>query len=90
MTSVPVARAAAEMRTAGRALSTLLGWVLFGVAWLAAKTCRAVLTAAGGVLFAVGFLGGRVVWPAVLWAVAAVRLGWDEGRKPVGGRRGSA
>lgn len=90
VTSVPVARAVAEMRTAGRSVATILGWILFGAAWLLAKTCRLLMTAAGAVFFAVGYLGGKVVWPGLRWTAAAVRLGWDEGRKPVGGRRGSA
>lgn len=90
VSSVPVGRAVAELRTAGRSMATLLGWVLFGAAWAVAKTCRALLTGAGAVLFAAGYLGGRVIWPALKWSATAVRLGWDEGRKPIGGRRGPA
>lgn len=90
VTSVPVVRAVAEFRAAGRSVATILGWILFAAAWLVAKTCRLLMTTAGAVLFAAGYLGGKVIWPGLRWSATAVRLGWDEGRKPVGGRRGAA
>lgn len=90
VSSVPAGRAVAELRAAGRSAATIIGWVLFAAAWTVAKACRALMTGAGAVLFGAGYLGGRVVWPALRWSATAVRLGWDEGRKPVGGRRGSA
>lgn len=90
MTSVPIDRAGAQLRDAGQQLATGLAWVLFAIGWVAAKTLRGIGTGVGAVLFAVGWVAGRVVWPVLMWTVAAVRLGWEEGRKPIGGRRGSA
>lgn len=59
---VPVARISAEAREIrfGPAVLTLLAGLLFGVGWLAAKTCT-------------------VLWAAVAWTFAAVRIGWQEG-----------
>lgn len=51
---------------------------------------RTVLTALAGVLFGVGWLAAKVVgvlWLALAWAVVAVRVGWQDARKPAAGRR---
>lgn len=44
---------------------------------------RTVLTALAGLLFGVGWLvakGFAVVWLAVAWCAAAVKVGWQEAR----------
>lgn len=40
---------------------------------------RLLLTVLAGLLFAVGWLLGRV-WLAFAWTLAAVKVGWREGR----------
>lgn len=89
MTSVPTTDRARQMADVGRLLSTALGWVFFAIGWQAAKLLRTVVTAISGALFTVGWSAGRV-WLALRWAGAAVALGWESGRKPMGGRRGPA
>lgn len=74
-----------QWRELGRLIAAGVGWVLFAAGWLLAKTARALATALGAVLFAAGWLAGSVAWPALLWCGSAVRLGWQEGRKPIGG-----
>lgn len=83
---LPVVR----VRDVRRAVAAGLAWLLFAVGWTVGKTYRALVTGLAAVLFGVGWLAGRVVWPALVWSATAVRLGWDEGRKPIGGRRGPA
>lgn len=83
---LPVVRA----RDVRRVVSVGLAWVLFAVGWTFAKGYRLSVTGLAAVLFGVGWLAGKVVWPALVWSAAAVRLGWEEGRKPMGGRRGPA
>lgn len=90
MTSVPVDRIGAQFRDARQAVGTMLGWVLFATGWTVAKACRLLLTGLTAALFGAGWLAGKAVWPALVWAATAVRLGWSEGRKPIGGRRGPA
>jgi hypothetical protein len=54
---------------------------------------RLVLTVLAAVLYAVGWSAGKVlgaVWLALAWSGTAVRLGWQEARKPTGDRRGPA
>lgn len=57
--------------------------VLYAAGWLTAKTLRVVATAVAVALFAAGWLAAAVAWPALCWCGRAVRLGWDQGRKPV-------
>lgn len=48
------------------------------------KFWRSVLMALAGVLFGVGWLvakGFGVLWLAVCWSAAAVRVGWQEARR---------
>ena len=87
---LPVDRITARLRSARRAVSSALAWTLFGLGWTLAKACRLLLTTLTAVLFAAGWMAGKVVWPSLVWSATAVRLGWEEGRKPIGGRRGSA
>ena len=75
---------------AGRLAVTGLGWVLFALGWLVAKTLRLVATTLAAVLFGAGFLAASVGWPGLCWCGRAVRLGWEQGRKPIGGQRGPA
>lgn len=72
----------AQWRDAGRQTLTGLAWILWAAGWLVAKTVRLIIGAVAAVIFALGWVAGRVVWPAACWAGRAVRLGWDEGRKP--------
>lgn len=79
-----------QWRDAGRLFAVGVGWLLFAAGWLVAKTLRSLATAIGAVLFGVGWLASALVWPALCWCGRAVQLGWQEGRKPIGGRRGPA
>lgn len=72
----------AQRAEVGRLIKLALAWALFAVGWLIAKTLRGVATAIAAVLFTVGYLTGRIVWPALCWSGRAVRLGWEQGRKP--------
>ena len=80
--------AQAQWRELGRSVAAGLGWLLFAAGWLVAKTLRSIATALGAVLFAVGWLASAAAWPALCWCGRAVSLGWQEGRKPIGGQRG--
>jgi hypothetical protein len=40
---------------------------------------RVVLLPVAGVLWLLGFVAGRI-WSAVLWAVAALEIGWTDAR----------
>ncbi|MBO0813548.1 MAG: hypothetical protein J2P30_00105 [Actinobacteria bacterium] len=45
---------------------------------------RALLTVLAAVLFGIGWLAAKTVtgsWLAVTWSVAAVKVGWREGRR---------
>lgn len=77
-------------RDTGRLIAVGLGWLLFATGWLVAKTLRMVATAIAAGLYAVGWFAAAVVWPSLCWCGRAVRLGWQEGRKPIGGRRGDS
>lgn len=46
-----------------RTVGTVLAGLLWGLGWLAARSCA-------------------VAWLAVAWAVAAVRVGWADARRP--------
>lgn len=72
----------AQWREAARLLRTGIGWILFTVGWLLAKTLRGIATAIAATLFGVGYVAARVVWPALRWSGRAVKLGWEQGRKP--------
>lgn len=82
--------ARAQWAEAGRRVAAWLAWLLFAAGWLTAKTLRAVATGIGAVLFGCGWLAAAVAWPALCWCGRAVALGWQEGRRPIGGRRGPA
>lgn len=77
-----------QWREAGRLIASGLGWLLYAVGWLVAKTLRTLATTLGATLFGVGWFAAALVWPGLCWCGRAVRLGWQEGRKPIGGRRG--
>jgi hypothetical protein len=79
-----------QWREAGRLIAAGLGWLLYAVGWLVAKTLRSAATVVGAVLYAVGWFAAALAWPGLCWCGRAVRLGWQEGRKPIGGRRGPA
>jgi hypothetical protein len=53
---------------------------------------RALLTLIAGVLYGLGWLAAKtvaVVWLALAWSFAAVKVGWQDARRPaVSGRRG--
>lgn len=52
---------------------------------------RALLTVLAALLFAVGFVAAKIVtgvWLTLTWSAAAVKVGWQEGRKGVS--RGAA
>lgn len=83
-------RTRAQWHEVGRLIQRGAGWVLFALPWLLAKLLRAAGTGIAATLFAAGWLASSALWPALCWCGAAVRLGWREGCKPSGGRRGSA
>jgi hypothetical protein len=80
LSHVPDARG--QWSEAGRLMRAGFAWTLFAIGWLLAKSLRLVATAIAAVLFAAGYLAGRVVWPSLVWCGRAVRLGWEQGRKP--------
>ena len=55
------------------------GWTLF-------KLVRLLLLLVGGAFWVLGWTARRVIWPALVWCAAAVRLGWEDAGK---GRRGT-
>lgn len=75
---------------AGRRVATALAWLLFAAGWLVAKALRLIATGVGAILFGAGWLAASAVWPALCWCGRAAKLGWQEGRKPIGGQRGPA
>lgn len=68
----------------GRRTASALAWLLYAAGWLVAKALRAVATVIAAVLFGAGWLASAAAWPALCWCGRAVRLGWQEGRKPIG------
>lgn len=74
-------RSAAAAGRAARAVLALVAAGLWGAGWLLAKTVHLVLLVLGGSLWAVGWAARRVVWPGLVWAATAVRVGWEDGRK---------
>jgi hypothetical protein len=74
-----------QWRDAGRLVAAVLARLLFAAGWLVAKTLRTLATVIGAVLFAAGWLASALAWPGLCWCGRAVRLGWQEGRKPIGG-----
>jgi hypothetical protein len=60
------------------------GFYWFG--WLLFKLFRFVLLAIGGVFWSIGWAARRIVWPACVWVGAAVKLGWEDGRRGGGAR----
>jgi hypothetical protein len=72
----------AQWRETSRLAKSGIAWALFAVGWILAKSLRAVGTVIAAVLFAIGYLAARAVWPALCWCGRAVRLGWEQGRKP--------
>ena len=54
---------------------------------------RAVLTAVTGVLYGIGWLVGKaftMVWRVLVWVAVAVKVGWQDARKPKADERGAA
>jgi hypothetical protein len=64
----------------GRALLTAIAVSLWAVGYVAHKGI-------GGTLYGIGWFGGKVVWPALVWMALAVKVGWVDAR---GGARGPA
>jgi hypothetical protein len=83
--SDPKAAAQRSAREAGRRAVALAGAACWGVGWLLAKIVLLVVAAIGGFLYGIGWTARRAVWPALVWCAAAVRLGWEDGRR--GGAR---
>lgn len=51
---------------------------------------RVLLTLFAGLFFGVGWLVAKLftgLWLVVAWSAAAVKVGWQEGRKPIAARR---
>lgn len=79
-----------DRRTAGQAIATGIAWVLVAVGWAAAKAVRLAGWALSSLLYGAGWLASAVAWPGLCWCGRAVALGWQEGRRPIGGRRGDS
>jgi hypothetical protein len=80
----------AQWQDAGRLVLAGLGRLLYAAGWLIAKTLRTVGTILAAALFGVGWFASALAWPSLCWCGRAVRLGWQEGRKPIGGARGTS
>lgn len=50
---------------------------------------RVLLTLLAAVFYAIGWIAGKAVL-AVVWCAIAVKIGFQEARKPAGGRRAPA
>lgn len=86
LSSDPAGRSRRSAADAGRQAAVLLAAGLYRLGWVLAKTLTLLLYVLGGVLYGVGWSARRVVWPALVWAGSAVRVGWEDGRKrAVGG-----
>jgi hypothetical protein len=81
LSSDPVGRSKRDAADVGRKVLTLLGTGLYRSGWLLAKLILFTLYALGGILYGAGWFTRRAVWPALVWAATAVRLGWEDGRK---------
>jgi hypothetical protein len=54
---------------------------------------RTVLTVIAGILYGIGWLVGTTFtafWRAVVWVAVAVKVGWQDARKPEAGERAAA
>lgn len=67
--------------TAGWDAVELLRSGLFWVGWALAKAVFLALAVVGGFFWALGWTARRLIWPALAWIAAAVRVGWDDGRR---------
>jgi len=79
-------RAERSAREAGRRAVALIGAAFWGVGWLLAKFVLLTLAAIGGFFYGIGWVARRAVWPALIWIAAAVKLGWEDGRRAGGAR----
>lgn len=66
---------------AGREALTAAGTVFYWIGWAAAKLVLLVLYILGAVFYGIGWIASRAIWPALVWSGAAVRVGWEDGRK---------
>lgn len=73
-----------QWREVGRLVVTGLAWALYAAGWLLARGLRAIGTAIAAVFVGAGWLAGRVLWPALCWCGRAARVGWNDGRRPLG------
>lgn len=73
-------------RESGRQLASAIGTALYRVGWLLAKLVLLVLAVVGGIFYGIGWIARRALWPALVWCAAAVKLGWEDGRRGEGRR----
>jgi hypothetical protein len=66
---------------AGRQVLTAVGAVFYRIGWAAAKLVLLALYILGAVFYGIGWIASRAIWPALVWSGAAVRVGWEDGRK---------
>lgn len=71
-----------ESREAARRILAGLRAGLYWSGWLAVKLVLLAVMGVAGVLYGVGWVAARGVWPALVWASAAVTEGWNDGRRP--------
>lgn len=69
-------RAAEATRDAGRIARAGLYWT----GWAVAKLFTIALLCVGGALYGVGWLASRIIWPGLVWAGSAMKVGWEDGR----------
>jgi hypothetical protein len=72
-------------RAAGQRLAGAIAAGLWGAGWALAKFVHLLLFVIGGVLYSVGWIASRALWPAACWCGRAVRLGWQDARRRDGG-----
>jgi hypothetical protein len=66
-----------------------VGAGLYWTGWALFKAIRLLLVAIGGVFWVLGYAARRVVWPALVWCAAAVKLGWEDGHRTDSGAGGA-
>jgi hypothetical protein len=71
---------------AKRQVVEAIGAGFYWSGWLLFKLVRLLLVAIGGAFWVLGFTVRRVIWPALVWCAAAVKLGWEDGRRAGGAR----
>lgn len=70
-------RASAAQRQALEAIASGFYWLGFGFF----RLLRLLLLVIGGFFWVLGWSARRIVWPALTWIAAAVRVGWEDAHR---------